>query len=270
MRKLTPKRIIEVVEKPINVAIPNPNKFTEVLFRSEDVGAHQGVAKNDDYFYTSAGEGGGTVGKQYYVMQWDLEWNLIKTIDCRYDAKGIGDGYIGQINGLFYDKEKDVLLVSAWAREELESQSYAMEYNPTTLEHIQSFDTKKTKSEAFCKYNGFYWLVGGAYHSIFRFDLDWNYVGKYDLTDDGYGRHWQAIFVIDDVFFLNHHAGKGVGSEYPFRAYAFNGLGFENVSNDVKLPSYYTTQGAYYDGEYIWWAERYGNTPNKVIQTSVK
>lgn len=267
MRMLKPKRIIEVVKKKINVITPNTDKFTNILFRSEDVGAHQGVAKSDNYFYTSAGEGGGTVGKQYYLMQWDLEWNLIKTIDCRFDAKGYGkDGYIGQINGLFYDKEKEVLYVSAWAREELESQSYAMEYNPETLEHLRTFDTRKTKSEAIWKHDNSYWVVGGSYHSIFRFDSDWRFIREYVLPDLGYGRYWQGIFVIDDVFYLNHHAGSG---GKPFRAYAFNGIGFELLTDDMELPSSNTTQGVYYDGEFVWWAERYGNNPNKVVQTTV-
>ena len=92
---------------------------------SSDVEAHQAVATDGTYFYTTAGD------DNLHLYKWDNEWNLIDSRDCSNDYASDKD----QINGIFCKDGK--LYVTAF---KYYTYSRVLVYNASDLSYETSYD----------------------------------------------------------------------------------------------------------------------------------
>ena len=99
--------------------------FDFVERTSSDVEAHQAVATDGTYFYTTAGD------DNLHLYKWDNEWNLIDSRDCSNDYASDKD----QINGIFCKDGK--LYVTAF---KYYTYSRVLVYNASDLSYETSYD----------------------------------------------------------------------------------------------------------------------------------
>jgi hypothetical protein len=236
---------------------PPPGGAFNFIERSSNVKAYQGVAFDGSAYYVTMDPVGGLGTQMWTLLKYDINWNLV-------GSRNMGaDGAAGhtQINGLYYDSGTDKLYVCANNYNIIPSapgNGWVFEVSPYDLSVITYHDLGSKLTEAVFPWGGYWWEVNASAHEIRQFNSSWTLVNTHALPDtDPGGEYWQAIFVIDDVFYVNHHDAVA----NPLRAYEWNGSGFDAVATSVTRPSTECTQGVYFDGTYLYWAERITFSP---------
>jgi hypothetical protein len=236
-------------------APPAGGEAFNFIERSGNVKAYQGVAFDGTAYYVTMEA---TVGTQMWtLLKYDVNWNLVGSRDMGADGAA---GHT-QINGLYYDSGTDKLYVCANNYSDTPHHGWVFEVSPYDLSLITYHDLGTKWSEAVFAWGGYWWEVNASAHEIRQFNSSWTLVNTHALPDtDPGGEYWQAIFVIDDVFYVNHHDAVA----NPLRAYEWNGSGFTAAATSATRPSTECTQGVYFDGTYLYWAERISFGPPQV------
>ena len=234
--------------------LPNPEVdfiFQERLF---DAGSQQGVGFDGTYFYATGGVGQDPE-EQWLLLKYDTSGSLIDSRDTGAD----GEGLHTQVAGVYPDRAgKLYVCANNFLSSEGETQSdpkgWVLEYDDE-LNFITSHSLGAKITEAIWPWNGYWWEVNWSAHEIRQFNSSFSLVAAHALPDsDPAIPNWQAIFVINGIFYLNLH-GQNIDAPL-IRAYRWNGGGFDAVITTAAPPTANCTQGAYYHGDYIWWAER--------------
>jgi hypothetical protein len=233
-------------------AAPVP-EFNFVERSPKDVHAWQGVAFDGTHYYVAVDFTNDF--QQWTLQKYGLDWNRVLTRSMGAD----GDAAHSQINGVYYDSGADKLYVCANNYNTSPNRGWVFEVSPSDLTVSAYHDLGAKWTEAVWPWGGYWWEVNASGHEIRQFDSSWTLVNTHALPDsDPAALYWQAIFVIDDVFYVNHHATGGA----EFRAYTWNGSGFTAASvGTLAPPSGSCTQGVFFDGNTLYWAERIGTFP---------
>lgn len=236
-------------------AATNPADFA-VISRSGDVNAWQGVAFDGTYYYATADWTGGSSSQQWILQKYDASFNLVDS----QDMGAYADSDHKQINGVYLHEGR--LYISANNFPTTPARGWVIEVDPTDLSEIDSHELSGAKwTEAVTRWGGYWWAVNATSHEIRQFDDDWALVDAHALPDASPGGlFWQAIIVLNNVFYLNVHApsASGIPATPALRAYSWNGSGFDReTALDTFRPSSYCTQGFTYFNGFTYWAERY-------------
>lgn len=233
-------------------------------FRFEEVvgtftGIAQGVAFDGTHYYTTAVLVDNDHDQQWVLEKRDASFDLVDSRDTELD----GAGSHNQIAGIYYDDSTDKLYVAAnnfFFGQVVGQQGWVHEYNASDLSFVTYHDTGANICEQVWPWGGYWWQVNANAHEILQFDLSWNLVDTHALPGaDPTTSYWQAIFVINDIFYLNlHNEAAGANPHARLRAYEWNGSGFDAVAGTIDPPTWWCGQGAYFDGANVYWAERVG------------
>jgi hypothetical protein len=242
-----------------------PFVFPFVARVGSDVGAQQGVAFDGTHYYVTAGSGGGN--EQWTLYKYDTSFNLVDSRDTELD----GSGTHHQLAGIYYNASDSKLYIcandfdSAEGDPQTSPNGWVYIYNASDL----SFDTYHSLgskiSEQVVKWGGYWWEVNWGAHEVRQFDTSFTLVDSHSLDgpDPGSGR-WQALVVINNVFYLNPHETTGPKA---MQAYTWNGSGFDFIATSFAPPTGACTQGAYFDGSHVYWAERESLTKGNVVKS---
>jgi hypothetical protein len=237
--------------------------FDYVSITPNYVGAHQGVATDGTYFYTS----GGTLTTEpanLELYKWDLNWNLITKRDTTSDNP---TGKT-QINHIFV---KDGVLYIG-ANELGNEATWIMEYNTSDLTPITyHYLGNHGRSEGCAFHDNAWWVVYSYKRYVSKVSTSWVHQTDYALTytitpTNGY----QGIFWIGDYIYCTIH---DYVSPQAIDVYKWNGAGFDEIIR-LPLPESHCTQGLCLDpdGETMWFAARMSVTDalhDKVVKTTI-
>jgi hypothetical protein len=211
------------------------------------VGAHQAVASDGTYMYTT----GGILTDEpvsYEIYKWDLNWNLITKRDTSLDEPVLKT----QINGIYI--LEGVLYITANAIGD--ETTWVTEYNASDLTPITYHDLgEHGRAEGAVLHDGYWWVVHAYKRYVSKYDVSWVHQTDYNLTfpvqpNSGY----QGIAWIGDYIYCTIHDWV---VPQAIDVYKWNGSGFDEVER-LGLPEPHCSQGLSLDpdGETMWFASR--------------
>jgi len=204
--------------------------FVYLSTTNKDVEAHQGVAFDGTYFYTTAGN------DNLHLYKWDSDWNLIASRDTSSDAPTDKT----QINSIFYKDGK--LYIGANNYSNTPKKGWIVVYDADDLTPIE-YHVLDHWSEGCAWHNNEWWVVYDDYKYVSRYDADWNHIADYELTYSISGVHYyQGIRWIGDYIYVNIHGGS---SPETLDCYHWTGNGFEEVAR-LDRPTAHCTQGIHF------------------------
>lgn len=238
-------------------------KFDYVSITPNYVGAHQGVATDGTYFYTS----GGVLTSEppnLEIYKWDLSWNLISKRDTSADNP-TGKTQINHIyvkDGILYIGANQVGNEATWITE----------YNTSDLTPITYRELGNHGRSEGCTFHDDYWWVTYSYKRyVSKFNTSWVHQADYNLSyiitpTNGY----QGIVWIGDYIYCTIHDWV---SPQAVDVYKWNGSGFDEVAR-LDLPEPHCTQGLCLDpdGKTMWFAARMSVVDaehDKVVKTTI-
>jgi len=269
-RELTLSEIEDIAQENLTdttglvLDIPmNEGQGTEVTdgntFRIEDTEAHQGVASDGTYLYTS---------NSTALMKWSLDGTSLITSNT--DANNDGTDCI-QINNIYIKDGR--IYAGAFAYGYV---SYIKVFEASDLSYIEEHAVGTgadyaTEGTAF--HDNYWWVIYNE-PIIRKYDSSWNYVAEYPLSyADG---AYQGIFWDNDELYVNNHDTSGGSSNPPFiDHYHWTGTGFTAIERLLR-PTPECSQGVTrdpVDSSILWWAERNiiddcPTSPHNVIKSS--
>jgi hypothetical protein len=226
------------------------------------VGAHQGVATDGTYFYTSGGVLSGEPAN-LELYKFDLDWNLITKRDTTSDNP-TGKTQINHIylkDGVLYIGANQVGNEATWI----------MEYNASDLTPITYHELGNHGRSEGCAFHDGWWVVYSYKRYTSKFDTSWVHQADYNLTFtitpvNGY----QGIAWIGDYIYCTIH---DYVSPQAIDVYRWNGSGFDEVAR-LDLPESHCTQGLCLDpdGQTMWFAARMSVVDaehDRVVKTTI-
>ena len=237
----------------------------QYVSKSPSLEAHQGVATDGTYFYTSSGGNTTEPWDNYHLYKWDADWNQLAHRDTADDAPT--DKY--QINSVFYKDGK--LYVGAFREDPTPKKAYIIVYNASDLSYDTYHEIGTDMGGEGCVYHDGYWWCTVSNQTVRRFNESWGYVDQFKLTfeqDGGTAGGYEGLMWIGDYLYANIHDGV---TPTKCDVYHWNGTGFDEVTR-LDPPTTNSNQGLCLDpdGEHVWWAERNGNTQeDPIVKTSL-
>jgi len=229
-------------------SIPTGTPDFTFIDRQSDVDAWQGAAFDGQFYYTTSYQY--ATDKQFWINKYDAQWTLVARRNLGPEAAGLHT----QVNGLHYDATSGILYVCAnnWPST---ARGWVLELDPTDLSTTTYTELTGAKwTEAIFPHDGFWWEVNASGHEIRKFNTSFVLQDTYALPDTTPGGlFWQAIFVHNNVFYINLHEGA---SGTRLRIYTFTGSAFVHGTDVEVPPSADATQCVFFDNRFLYWSER--------------
>lgn len=244
--------------------------FFQFLERpASSAGAYQGVATDGAYLYCCGGNSSGASADDLYKRNTD------GTLVTSRDTASDGSATHTQLSGVFYNPADDRLYCTAndfvtnensgssWPQ--IDPHGWVYVYEASDLSFVEYHSLGGWISEGLTLHDGSWWEVNASDHNIRQYDSSFTLIDTYALPGTDIGSpYWQGIVVIDDVFYLNPHNQTGPAK---MQAYTFNGTGFTLVDESFGQPNQDCSQGTFYDGENVWWAERIVGSAGNIVKS---
>jgi len=240
-------------------ALQTSKSFELVERYNFDNYGHQGVAVDGTYIYLTGKSGDGTTNKQLAKFRISDGSKIAENTTAA--DKGTS---CEQVNGIFIKDGK--LYIGAHTKGVY---SFIKVYNADNLSYVEEHQVANHDTEGCSFHDGAWWVVhSDGWKYVEKYDANWNHVGDYNVSYDN--SRYQSITWIGDYVYMNNHETYSNTCD----VYKWNGSGFEPVERLFRL--YVSgingdTQQCYYDGEYMWWAERRyaGEWANRVSKTTL-
>ena len=242
------------------VGIDDFSGFTLVQRYNLDHYGHQGVAFDGTYIYATVKSTNKELAK-FNLSSGKVAENITAADEGTAMA---------QINGTTIKDNK--LYVGSNNYSTTPKKGYIKVFNCSDLSYIEEHQVKDHWCEGCSFHDNAWWVIYSDYKYVSKYDISWNHVVDYPLSYSmsgpiGYCNGYQGITWKDDYIFVNIHSGC---TPLKCDVYEWNGSGFDEVVR-LDTEDSHDTQGVFWDGEYMWWAERnyYGSLQNAVSKTSI-
>ena len=253
-----------VVIEGTPVLCPTGSYDFSFIERFSDISAWQGAAFDGEFFYTTAYKRSDS--EQFWITKLDRDLNVV----LRRNLGMEGGAAHTQVNGIHYSSTDSRLYVCANNYSTSPHRGWVFEVDLDDLSVTAFTELTGAKwSEAVFPWSGSWWEVNASGHEIRQFNSSFTLTGTHALPDTTPGGlFWQAVFVYDDIFYVNLHAGA---SGDRLRAYTWNGSGFDVSATSLTPPSVNATQCVFSDGcKFLYWAERdSGAGEGHIAKTSI-
>ncbi len=245
----------------VNVSSLTLGNITALYRTTENVFAYQGIASDDQYYYTSYSDS---------LYKWNYNWTLLTSNYVLDDLPGVVDNVSlgSQINSLYV---KDDLIYAGVlncsflydGQAGFHGGSWIAVFNCSDLNFVAMYPVEDEFTEGCSFHDGFWWVTYQSplveFSNISKYDADWNFVCDYVLSypQVGFGDvGYQGVRWIGDYLYANIHEGQLTAylDVYYWNASASIFVPVERI----QQPSAYTTQGFEVDSanKLIYWAER--------------
>jgi len=217
---------------------------------------HQGVAFDGTYIYST----GKSTNKEL------AKFNLASVKQAEDTLAADKGTAMNQINHIEIYNGKLYVGSSNFNTEP--KQSYIKVFNCNDLSYVEEHQVKDYWCDGCAFHNNAWWVVYTDWQYVSKYDTSWNWIADYALSYTITGTHkYQGIMWIDDYIFVNIHGGS---TPTTCDVYEWNGSGFDEVKRLDRVDSH-DTQGIFYDGEHMWWAERdyYESVQGAISKTTV-
>lgn len=240
--------------------INQPLKYQEIKIKlSEKYLAWQGVATNGKYIYVAT-DRDKNFNLEDIISVYDMKGTLIKEKHNAYTMKDSNGKFMsfGGISIIKNEMFATVYNINGGGKPYI---SRVEEYSLPNLEIVKGAELGSGIAESIQRHGGFYWVSYYDKQVIGKFDLHFNHIKDYALSQPmgQYGGYQGMMWYKGDVYLNMHGPNKyGKTPEEALDRYSFDGKKFHYVET-IKPATYGTTQDIQYFKHKFYWNDRPAN-----------
>jgi len=240
--------------------------FTLITRYNFDNYGHQGVAFDGTYVYATGREKSNTHLAKFRLSDGEKVAEIT-------DAPSHGTE-MNQVNGI-HIKDNKLYVGSNNYGGEPPKKGYIKVFNASDLSYIEEHYVGEHWTEGCTWFDNAWWVIYTEWSYVSKYDSSWNWIADYELeytksSTPNYCPGYNGIAHIhsdgEDFIFCNIHENCGI--QYT-DVYKWNGSEWVKYKRLSPITSK-AGQGIYYDGEYLWWAERdYSYPGDRILKSTV-